>query len=58
MKEIISYFKAKEKLSEPVILEEAKKKFKDKQVKQILDKLLEEGLIYEPKQGVYRWLGE
>lgn len=58
MNEVIQYFKAKEKLSQPIILEEAKKKFKDKQVKQILNKLIGEGLIYEPRRGIYRWLGE
>jgi len=56
--EILAYLKAKyERLSESASIEEMKIKFKDKDVSSICNKLLEEGIIYEPRPGLFRWLG-
>ena len=58
MKEILSYLIALEKFkNEPATLEKTKEKFPDKDVEQILSKLLQEGIIFEPRSGIYRWLG-
>ena len=58
MKEILSYLKAKyEKLDEGATIEQMQLKFKDKDVFAICDKLIQEGMIFEPKPGLMRWLG-
>lgn len=58
MKEILSYLKAKhEKLNEAAHIDDMILKFKDKDVQTIIYKLLEEGIVYEPRSGLIRWLG-
>lgn len=58
MKEILSYLKAKyEKLDEGATIEQMQLKFKDKDINSIIQQLLQEGMIFEPKPGLVRWLG-
>lgn len=57
-KEILAYLKAKnEKLSEGSTIKDMQLKFKDKDLQTIIYKLLEEGIVYEPRPGLFRWLG-
>ena len=56
--EILAYLKAKyEKLSEGATIKDMQLKFKDKDVQTMIYKLLEEGMIFEPRPGLIRWLG-
>ena len=55
--QLLNYIKAKTKISEPSELEVMKLKFQDPNVLIYLTELLEEGEIYEPRPGTYRWLG-
>lgn len=58
MKEILAYLKAKhERLNEAVHIDDMIIKFKDKDIQTIIYKLLEEGIVYEPRPGLIRWLG-
>jgi len=58
MKEIIAYLKAKyEKLNESTTIEQMQLKFKNKDVPTIIQQLLGEGIIFEPREGLFRWLG-
>lgn len=58
MKEILAYLKAKyEKLNEGSSISDMQQKFKDKDIQTIIYKLLEEGIVYEPRPGLIRWLG-
>ena len=54
MKEILSYLKAKK---EAVPLEIMISKFKDKDIPQILNQLINEGQIWEPTPNMLKWLG-
>jgi hypothetical protein len=57
-KEIKSYIKAKQlKLNEAATIEQMELKFKDKDLDKILTQLLMEGIIFEPRPGVFRYLG-
>jgi hypothetical protein len=56
--EILSYLKAKyEKLGESVTIEQMQSKFKDKDVPTFIQQLLQDGIIFEPRPGLFRWLG-
>ncbi len=57
MKEILSYIKAKSRLNQAAFFDEMVTKFKDKNVYEIIDKLLMEGQIFEPRLGTLRYLG-
>ena len=55
--QLLNYIKAKTKISQPSELKIMQEKFKDPNILIYLTELLEEGEIYEPRPGTYRWLG-
>lgn len=58
MKELLSYIKAKGRLGEPAILKEMISKFQDKDVEQLIQQLKQQGMIWEPRQGLLRSLDQ
>jgi ABC-type multidrug transport system permease subunit len=57
MKELLSYIKAKSQYSDSAAdIASMLIKFPNKPLNQILNNLLSQGLIYEPRKGVFRYL--